>query len=195
MKNLDRVMPAVKSALKLSTNIIHPEQEKKNKKASKETPKPDKIQATATLKINGDTEEVPLVGDRISQEFLSLYLRVKDNADGYKDLAEHMKKILFEAGQKGVPVREGIRSLETSATPSASYSYQSAYEESFRVLHFVLTKFFNSFLDDPTARQLFVDSGVMKQGEDSLRILSVDEFKEKFSTPQVRENVKVTVDK
>lgn len=193
--NLDRAMPAVKTTVKLSTNVVHPEQAKKNKKANKEAPKLDKVQATATVKVNGDTEEVSLVGDRISQEALSLYLRVKENADGYKDLAEHLKKILFEAGQKNVPVREGLRALETSATPSASYSYQQAYEESYRVLHFVLVKFFSTFLNDPTARQLFEESGVMKQSEDSLKILDSEEFKEKFSSPQIRENVKVTVDK
>lgn len=197
MFNLDKAIPLHKGIVSIDTNVPDP-----NKKVAKGKPKPEypaKPEAKVTLKVNGDDgEEIVLVGDRIAQEGLGLFSRISENRKALEKDEKFLKKILFLAREAGIPVREGIRDLETSATPYNTFSNAEAFEKVYEVLSFLISKFSKDFEQDETAQQILQDAGVFVEddGGKSLRLLSAEEFKEAhYANPQVKENLKITVNK
>lgn len=196
MQNLDKIFPLHKG-ITFETNVPDP-----NKRVAKGKPapeKPEKPEARVIIKSNGDDgEEVMLVGDRIAQEGLALYARLNSNERAVKKDKTFVKEILYQAAQAGIDVRGGIRDLETSETLYDTYSYQGAFEKSFEVLSFLISKFRADFEKDETAQQLLEEAGIFVEDESgqNLRLVDAEEFKQRnFANPQVRKNFKITVNK
>jgi hypothetical protein len=196
MFNIDKAIPLHKGIISIDTNVPDP-----NKKVAKGKPKPEnptKPEARVTLRVNGDDgEEVVIVGEKqIAQEGLGLLSRVSENRKAIEKDEKFLKKILFLAKQAGIPVREGLRDLETSETPYSTYRNVEAFEKTYEILSFLISKFRKDFEGDETAQQLLEDAGVFVEDEDgeSLRLRSAEEFKEaNYANPQTKENFKITV--
>jgi len=190
----DEYVPNYKNLIRLDTNV--PDPNKKVKKGAKAPEDPDKPQATLYIKNgDGEEEEVPIIGDRISQTGLGIASRFKEQGEFLTSQFQHLKAALWLAHQKGIPIREGSRGLDTSATPSdGTPSYMKAHEDLFKLVTFLLEKFREDFEKDETAQQMLVDLGVLiDEDDDSYRVATIDEHKKRYATPGVSKKFKITV--
>ncbi|MDP2727830.1 MAG: hypothetical protein Q8P59_09840, partial [Dehalococcoidia bacterium] len=177
----------------LVTNV--PDPGKKVAKGKTPPSDPEKIEAKLVIKNGEETEEVTVVSDRISQEGLGAYTRLGDTVKDLQGTHGWLKSVLFKALQAGVPVREGTRGAEASSTSYDTCKYLEAYEASFKILQFLVSKFSSAFQEDATAQQMFEEAGLFVKGEEegTLRMVSMEEFKAQFSSSQVRKDLKIKV--